>query len=167
MPIGHALSLADVAEKKGKKAIAKTKKPGKYEPGNFILKVKRSTAGLGLFAGEPIPKGKCVIEYTGRQISKEEEYSSKSQYLFEINKNKTIDGSARSNTARYINFSHVPNCEPEIHKGRVFIFSIKNIKAGEELSYDYGKDFYEEHIKPKGCKCPRCLAKAGKNKENN
>ena len=128
----------------------------KYEPGNFILKVKRSSAGLGLFAGEAIPKGKCVIEYVGRTISKEEEYKSKSQYLFEVNKNKTIDGTARSNTARYINHSHRPNCEVEIYKSRVFIFSKRAIKAGEELSYDYGKEFVDEHIIPKGCKCVRC-----------
>ena len=132
------------------------KKTGKYVPGEFILKVKRSSAGLGLFAGEPIPKGKCIIEYVGRVISKEEEYKSKSQYLFEVTKNKTIDGTARTNTARYINHSHAPNCEVEIYKGRVFIFSRKNIKEGEELSYDYGKEFVDVHIIPKGCKCMRC-----------
>jgi SET domain-containing protein len=128
----------------------------KYEPGGFALKVKRSSAGLGLFAGEAIPKGKCIIEYVGRVISKEEEYKSRSQYLFEVSKNKTIDGTARTNTARYINHSHRPNCEVEIHKARVFIFAKRNIKEGEELSYDYGKEFVDEHIKPKGCKCVKC-----------
>jgi SET domain-containing protein len=141
-------------------ASAKKKIGGKYTPGNFILKVKRSTAGLGLFAGEAIPKGKCVIEYVGRVISPEEEYTSKSQYLFQVSKTKTIDGTTRTNTARYINYSHLPNCEVEIHKGRIFIFSRRNIKEGEELSYDYGKEFYDEHIKPKGCKCVKCLRTA-------
>jgi SET domain-containing protein len=131
----------------------------KFEPQGFSLKVKRSAAGLGLFAGEDIPKGKCLIEYVGRTISKEEELTSKSQYLFEVNKNKTIDGTARANTARYINHSHRPNCEVEIHKARVFVFSKRNIKAGEELSYDYGKEFVDVHIKPKGCKCVKCLEK--------
>ena len=126
-------------------------------PGAYKLKVKRSTAGLGLFAEEDIPKGKCLIEYKGRVISKEEEYGSKSQYLFEVNKKKTIDGTSRTNTARYINHSHRPNCEIEIHDARVFVFSRKGIKAGEELSYDYGIEFFNEHIKPKGCKCPKCL----------
>ena len=136
-------------------------KTGKYVPGGFILKVKRSSAGLGLFAGEAIPKEKCLIEYVGRVISKEEEMKSKSQYLFEISKNKTIDGAARTNTARYINHSHRPNCEVEIYKGRVFIFSKRNIKEGEELSYDYGKEFVDEHIVPKGCKCVRCAPVKG------
>ncbi len=133
------------------------KKKGKFVPGGFELKVKRSRAGLGLFAMQDIPKGKCIIEYKGRVISKEEEYKSKSQYLFEVNKNKTIDGTARSNTARYINHSHRPNCEVEIYKARVYIFSRRTIKAGEELHYDYGKDFFNEHIKPKGCRCEKCM----------
>lgn len=138
------------------------KKTGKFVPGKYALKVKRSSAGLGLFAGEDIPKGKCLIEYVGKVISKEEEYSSKSQYLFEVTKTKTIDGTMRSNTARYINHSHRPNCEIEIYKARVYVFSRRAIKAGEELSYDYGIEFFNEHIKPKGCKCVKCLEKGTK-----
>ena len=65
---------------------------GKFVPGGWTLAVKRSSAGLGLFAGESIPKGACVIEYVGRTVSKEESETSKSKYLFEISKNKTIDG---------------------------------------------------------------------------
>ncbi len=131
----------------------------KFVPGGYDLKVKRSSAGLGLFAGEDIPKGKCVIEYTGRLISKEEEYKSRSKYLFEVTKTKTIDGTTRSNTARYINHSHRPNCEIEIYKARVYIFSRRAIKAGEELNYDYGKEYFDEHIKPYGCRCVKCQEK--------
>ena len=71
----------------------------RYKPGEFELAVKRSSAGLGLFAASPIPKGACVIEYIGRQISREEMYTSNSRYLFEINSRKTIDGAPRWNTA--------------------------------------------------------------------
>lgn len=129
----------------------KTGKVSKWTPGGYDLRVKRSSAGLGLFAGEAISKGKCVIEYVGRVISKEEEYSSKSKYLFEVNKNKTIDGKPAINKAGYINHSCAPNCEPEIKDGRIFIFSIKNIKAGDELTYDYGKDYCVDHCVP--CRC--------------
>ena len=135
-------------------------KKKKYEPAGYKYKVKKSSAGLGLFAEEDIPKGVGIIEYVGRLISREEEYTITSQYLFEINSRKTIDGSARSNTARYINHSCRPNCEVEIHKGRVYVLSRKNIKAGEELSYDYGKSFWNEYIKPRGCKCVKCLEKS-------
>ncbi len=130
---------------------AKRAKVSKWTPGGYDLRVKRSSAGLGLFAGEAIPKGKCVIEYVGRVISKEEEFSSKSKYLFEVNKNKTIDGKPAINKAGYINHSCAPNCEPEIKDGRIFIFSIKNIKVGDELTYDYGKDYCVDHCVP--CRC--------------
>lgn len=144
----------------------KTKKvvKSKYTPGGYDLRVKRSKAGLGLFAGEDIPKGVCVIEYVGPTISKEEEYTSKSKYLFEVGKHKTIDGKPKWNKAGYINHSCRPNCEPEIRTGRVFIFSIKPIKTGDELSYDYGKDYFLDHIAPYGCKCgaERHLYRKGK-----
>jgi hypothetical protein len=134
----------------------------KFKPVGYKLLVKRSSAGLGLFAGEPIKKDTCIIEYVGRVITEKEEYSSRSKYLFEVNSKKTIDGQARTNTARYINHSCRPNCEPEIKGGRVFIMSKKNIKEGEELCYDYGKEYVDEHIKPLGCRCAKCLEKTAR-----
>lgn len=131
----------------------------KYEPGNFKLGVKRSKTGLGLFALQDIPKGACIIEYKGRVISNKEAYTSNSLYLFEINSKITIDGTSRSNKARYINHSCGPNAEAEIHKGRIYIFAKKNIKEGEEITYDYGKEYWDEHIKPKGCRCAKCAIK--------
>jgi SET domain-containing protein len=132
-------------------------KKSKFTPGGYALRVKRSSAGLGLYADEAIPKGKCVIEYVGKQITKEEEYSSKSLYLFEVGKSKTIDGKPKWNKAGYINHSCKPNCEPEIRTGHVYIFSIRNIKAGEELGYDYGEDYFNDHIRPCKCAAPKHL----------
>lgn len=116
--------------------------------------------GLGLYTKEDIPKDACVIEYTGRVISKEEEMKSRSRYLFTVTKNKTIDGSMRENTARYINHSCKPNSEAVIHKGRVYIFSIKPIKAGDAITYDYGKEYFDEYLSKGRCKCDSCLKKA-------
>ena len=127
-------------------------KRGKFVPGGRKLAVRRSSAGLGLFAEEAIPKGECVIEYVGREVSKEESETSKSKYLFEISKTRTIDGKPRINKAGYINHSCAPNCETEISKGRVFVMAIKNVKPGEELTYDYGRDYCIEHCIP--CRCP-------------
>jgi hypothetical protein len=118
--------------------------------------VKKSSAGLGLFATRPYKKGERVIEYFGREVSKAEEYTSRSKYLFEVNSRKTIDGTTRKNTARYINHSCKPNCDPEIVRGRIFIDTIKNIKAGEEFTYNYGEEYFDEHIKPFGCRCSKC-----------
>lgn len=138
------------------KTGAKNKKPtGKFVPGGFALRVGRSPTGLGLFAKERIPKGACIVEYTGRRVSKQEEYESNSRYLFEINKTKTIDGRSKSNRARYINHSCRPNCEIEIRLERVYVFSKRAIKSGEELTYDYDTDYFDEYIKPVGCKCTK------------
>ncbi|MDB4992424.1 MAG: hypothetical protein JWL75_669 [Parcubacteria group bacterium] len=125
-----------------------------YTPGDFTLLVKRSSAGLGMFAGSSIPKDSCIIEYVGREISEEEAYSSKSKYLFEITKKKTLDGKPAINKAGYINHSCKPNAEAVIHKARVFIFATKNIKEGDEITYDYGKEYTKEHCTP--CRCASC-----------
>ena len=130
--------------------------PKKYTPGTFDLRVKRSKTGLGLFTYSPIPKGACVIEYTGNVLSKKEEDESNSLYLFDVGRGKTIDGSPRSNTARYINHSCRPNCEIDIWGRRVWVIAKRAIKAGEELNYDYDKDYFDAYIKPKGCKCIKC-----------
>ena len=55
-----------------------------------------------------------------------------------------------------------PNCEAIGPKGRVFIFSLRKIKAGEELSYDYGLTIDERYTpalkKRYECRCgaPEC-----------
>lgn len=138
------------------------KTKNKFIPGSYRLKVKRSKTGLGLYAMEPIKKGTCIIEYTGRVLTTPEHYTSNSKYLFAVNSRKTIDGSIRSNTARYINHSCKPNCEIETYWGRVYVCAMKNIKAGEELTYDYDTDYFDEHIKPKGCRCNKCLSRMAK-----
>lgn len=123
------------------------------------VQVKRSSAGLGLFASKDFKKGRRVIEYTGEKISADEANVRGGKYLFELNDKWTIDGKGRENTARYINHSCRPNCYPELNASetRVFIFAKKNIAAGEELTYDYGKEYFKELIAPFGCRCVKCL----------
>lgn len=127
----------------------------------YAVRVKRSASGKGLFAAEAIPKGARIIEYTGRKVSEAEQYRDNGKYLFWAGKNLMINGNIPSNTARYINHSCVPNCEADGPEGRVYIWALRNIKAGEELTYDYGEEYFERHIKPKGCRCPK-HAKAAK-----
>ena len=117
------------------------------------IKVKKSYAGLGLFADEDIKKGEKITEYIGKiLLGKEAEEVKSNMYLFEVSKNKTIDGSVRWNKARYINHSCVGNAESEIRKGRVYIIATKNIKKEEEVTYDYGEEFFNEYIGTE-CKC--------------
>ncbi len=127
-----------------------------YEPGNFELAVRRARAGLGLFAVSPIPKGACIIEYTGKLLTREEYQASNSRYLWDIGPGKTLDGSPRSNKARYINQSCRPNCEPDVYRKRVYIYAKRDIQPGEELAYNYGKDYFDEYI-GKNCRCLKCM----------
>jgi SET domain-containing protein len=131
---------------------------------NFIItpnvKVARSApgAGLGLFAVDPIKKGTFIIEYTGIRLPTAQANQKGGKYLFEVTSRTTIDGTPRWNTARYINYSCKPNAEPVNDNNRIMINAIKNIAAGEEITYDYGKEYYTEFIKPHGCRCASCLA---------
>ncbi|MEL6803059.1 MAG: SET domain-containing protein [Bacteroidota bacterium] len=124
------------------------------------FQVFRSSAGFGLKALRDFKKGETIIEYLGEKISDAEADKRANRYLFEINDQWTIDGSPRSNLARYINHSCRPNAEAVLDEEdeRIYIDAKKRIKAGEEITYDYGKNHFEEYIKPKGCKCAPCLA---------
>lgn len=124
---------------------------------NYKVKVRRSSAGLGLFAEEDIPEGKRIIEYIGIVQSTIE--GKENKYIFNVSSKVDIDGAPRWNTARYINHSCVPNAESQIKKGHVYICSVKNIKKGEEITYDYGEDYFDKIIKPNGCRCEKCKNK--------
>ncbi len=130
---------------------------------NYRPKVakKRSSAGLGLFAAEDITKGQLIIEYTGERITTEEADRRGGQYLFVVTDELVIDGKGRENTARYINHACKPNAEAEHDEedDRIYIRAAKNISSGEESTYDYGKDFFNQIIKQKGCQCQGCRAK--------
>ena len=133
-----------------------------------MWKVKKSKVhGHGVIATHDISKGTNIIEYIGEKVSKKEgdirsaarikKYLNKksegSVYIFELNKRYDIDGSPLYNKARYINHSCNPNCEVDIINNKIWIISVKKIKKGEELNYDYGysfdKDDYSDHI----CMC--------------
>jgi hypothetical protein len=126
-------------------------------------RIGRSRTGLGLFATKPIKKGTEIIEYIGPLLdSRNDKHDAiENKYLFEINGRWTIDGSTRRNIARYINHACRPNAESDVQerKRRVFIRAIKNIAPGEEINYDYGKDYFNEFLKPIGCKCASCEKK--------
>ena len=133
-----------------------------------MYKVKKSKVhGTGVFATGNIKKGTNIIQYIGDKITKSEgdkrsaerikKYLNKknegSVYIFELNKKYDIDGSPEYNKARYINHSCEPNCEVDIIKSEIWISSIKKIKKGEELNYDYGYPFDKVDFKDHLCKC--------------
>jgi SET domain-containing protein len=104
--------------------------------------VRRSRVhGRGVFATRPIRKGGRIIEYTGRRVlwsSIPDDQHDPRTYYFGLDDGKTvIDPAVGGNEAQWINHSCEPNCEVREKRGRIFIHAIRNIKPGEELSYDY------------------------------
>jgi len=124
-----------------------------------LLTVKRSSAGLGLFTLQAFKKGDRIIEYTGEVISEAEANRRGGKYLFELNDHWTIDGKGRNNIARYINHSCRPNSYPELNETEtaVFIYAKRNIAPNEEITYNYGVDYFNRVIKPLGCRCQKCI----------
>ena len=126
------------------------------------FRVGRALTGLGLFATKPIKRRAYIATYRGRRMTPEEAdrlEARGSRYMFEVNKRVTIDGSPRWNVARYINHSCRPNADPMIRDRRIWIKAIRNIEAGDEITYDYGKDYFNAYIKPHGCRCDKCREK--------
>jgi uncharacterized protein len=121
-----------------------------------LYTVKRSRTGLGLFAQHPIPKGTRIIEYTGPLISNKIVDQSRGKYFFGINSKWSIDGSGRDNIARYANHSCKPSAEAVIEGRRVWLWAKRSIRPGEEITYDYGREYFENVIKTIGCKCIGC-----------
>ena len=121
------------------------------------LAVRRTTIGLGLFALESIPANKRIIEYVGKLVPIEAVDERPGKYYFGVNTKWAIDGRERSNLARYINHSCRPNAQAFISGHRVWVWSKKRIEAGQEITVDYGKDYFEKIIEPIGCKCGKCL----------
>lgn len=119
----------------------------------FEVREGRPGTGSGLFARADIKKGDFVIEYTGEKIPTKVADASPSRYLFEIDDKWTIDGENESNTARYINHACIPNVEAEIEGDKINIYALRDIHVGEELTIDYGDEYFDEFIKPTGCKC--------------
>jgi hypothetical protein len=132
----------------------------RFVPGGCKVRIGKSRTGKGLFAEEAIPRGTCVIEYIGRPVVGDEQFTHRGKYLFETSKTTMIDGNIPENTAKYINHSCAPNCEIDIKNKRVYIFALKNIKPGTELTYDYDTEYFDAFIKPKGCRCDACSKKA-------
>jgi SET domain-containing protein len=117
------------------------------------VKPSHSGTGEGLYARADIVKGDFIVEYTGTKITTKAADALKTRYLFELDDNWTIDGETPSNIARYINHSCEPDAEAEIHDGHILISAVRDIRAGGEITIDYGEEYFDEFIRPLGCKC--------------
>ena len=130
-----------------------------------LYKIKKSKIDKnGLYANCNIKRGTKIIEYKGKLVTvksseKDPKFdNSKAIYLFGINKKYDLDGNFSFNTARLINHSCEPNCEVFGEGLKIWIFAMKNIKKGEELSYDYGFSFDQDYKNyPCNCGSKNCV----------
>jgi SET domain-containing protein len=138
-------------------------------PGTPGVTVRKSPVhGRGVFAAKAFRKGDRIIEYTGRRIlwsSVPRELDDPRMYFFAIGDGKwVIDPSVDGNEAQWINHSCDPNCVIRERKGRIFIDALRNIRATEELFYDYNLETDADVPRTKEiedecpCRChsPRC-----------
>ena len=126
-----------------KKSLAQAPAPIK---GRRIQTRRSGVHGKGVFALTDFAKGETIIEYVGEIISWKEALrrhphdptDPNHTFYFHIDEKHVIDAKYGGNSSRWINHSCKPSCEPDEENGRVFIKAIRDIKAGEELNYDYG-----------------------------
>ena len=123
------------------------------------FRVGRSKTGFGLFATRTIRRKSFIVFYRGRKLRSHVADEIANKYLFEINSRWTIDGSNRRNLARYINHSCRPNAEADVKGHKIIISSIRTIHPGDEITYNYGRNYFNAYIKDKGCRCTACHEK--------
>ncbi len=116
--------------------------------------------GMGGFARVDIASGSRVIEYVGRKIDKQESLRQcelDNQYIFDLDEEHDLDGNVEWNPARLLNHSCSPNCEAQDVEGKIWIVALRDIKAGEEITFNYNYDLedYKEH--PCRCGAPNCV----------
>ena len=116
--------------------------------------------GTGVFARSNIPSETPIIEYVGERVSKEESERRRKAgnfFVFIVTDEFDIDGLVEWNPARFINHSCGPNCEAQQEDEHIWIYALRDIRAGEELTFNYGYDLqdYEDH--PCCCGAPNCI----------
>ena len=143
-----AKSAKSAAKPAGKAAAkpAKARKAAKSPVRPPRIQARRSAIhGRGVFALEAIREGTTIIEYTGERITEAEidrRYpESREQmnhtFVFGIRHDVNIDGGVGGNASRFINHACDANCDTFEKDDRMFIRAARNIRAGEELTYDY------------------------------
>ena len=116
--------------------------------------------GMGGFARRMIARGEGIIEYVGEIITKEESLvrsEQNNEYIFALDAARDLDGNVDWNPARFLNHSCAPNCEAQWIAGGIWVVAIREIGAGEELTFNYGYDLadYREH--PCHCGADTCV----------
>lgn len=111
--------------------------------------------GRGVKAGEHIPAGRPVIEHTGRLLNRKQfkEYDRIERehvYVWTINAYWSMDGSDGGSGAEFVNHSCDPNLTVRFTGKRIYYYSRRAIRRGEELTIDYN---FDPDANPVPCRC--------------
>jgi hypothetical protein len=120
------------------------------------LSTKTSTRhGMGVFALEPIKAHTAVVQYAGELITAaaaKKRYpapkgATKPEHTFvlQFDEKRVVDANVGGNEGRYVNHSCDPNVDPIAVGNEMWLFSVRDIAAGEELGYDYAIELDERH----------------------
>jgi uncharacterized protein len=133
----------------------------------FKLAIRRSKIHrYGVYAEEPIPPRRKVIEYTGQRVNRREAKrrgEGDLTYLFSVDAYWTLDGSVGGSGAEIINHSCSPNLISRVVKGHILYMSLRDIEPGEELTVDYNFSTDIERC-PCVCGAPGCRGTINKYK---
>eukprot|EP00536_Pseudo-nitzschia_multiseries_P012871 jgi/Psemu1/209814/e_gw1.512.53.1 len=131
--------------------------------------------GWGLFTKVDLPKDTMIVEYMGEIIRKsvadarEKAYEISGEgscYMFRLDLNRIVDATKIGCMARFMNHCCQPNAYAKViavdtdqgQENKIVIFSHTDIKAGEEITYDYKFPVEDGSLK---CTCgaPNCIGR--------
>ncbi len=118
---------------------------------DFTIVKNSPVHGKGLFAKNIIPKGARIIEYAGKRVAKNKIATdmlnglTSTAYIMNLDKTTVVDAERDGNDARFINHSCLPNCIVYFFNEVPYIYALREIIVGEELSFDYKMGFESEH----------------------
>jgi SET domain-containing protein len=125
----------------------------------FLIFQPSPIHGLGGFAKQALRQGARVVEYVGERITIAESIERCRQgnpCVFRLSEQTHLDGNVDWNPARFINHSCSPNCQAELIHGRIWLLAIRDIRAGEEVTFDYGYDLEDFRAYPCACGAAEC-----------
>jgi SET domain-containing protein len=138
----------------------------KQDSSRYRLRLGRSAIHRrGMFALEPIPGNRKVIEYAGERLSWQQTLRllrklwrlrcPRNVYLARLDRRCVIDGTVGGNGSQFINHCCDPNLGVRRIRGHLLFFSRRNIRAGEELTIDYR---FRKYVPKTACRCgsPKC-----------
>lgn len=129
----------------------------------FDVAVRRSPIdGFGVFALEPVPRGRKIGEVRGESITVAEGRRRAATLarimIVEVSARHAVDLAASTDPMRFTNHSCQPNARLCIQSGRIEFYAQRDIAVGEEITVAYGETHHEGRLT---CRCgaPGCAGR--------